>query len=174
MATVIQPCFEPPAGPPATGAAASITPPHSANGKADVPEGVPSELSDLELDPRTAAAPVATPIQDDIQPDHYYGGGKIPVFKPVSRVVPDLSNEHYRCLCEYLVLTRRIDNGSVSRFPVLHQSGGEIWHAIWDHQSHPAEGVVSAFLQNRSTGNMSSWLIRLCVGPMPFHLSMKR
>lgn len=81
--------FESLAGAPAADAA-SITPPHSVNGKGDAPEGVPSELSDLELDPKahTAAAPDATPNkeeeEEEIEPDHYYGGGKIPVFKPVS------------------------------------------------------------------------------------------
>lgn len=76
---------------------ASITPPHSANGKKDAPEGLPSELSDLELDARSAAAPEETTIkqeeqeepmqeeEEDIEPDHYYGGGKIPVFKPVGQ-----------------------------------------------------------------------------------------
>lgn len=75
---------------------ASITPPQSANGKKDAPEGVPSELSDLELDPKTAPVPDEPPIKqeeqeedgddEDIEPDHYYGGGKIPVFKPVSKI----------------------------------------------------------------------------------------
>ncbi|KAJ5166878.1 uncharacterized protein N7482_005659 [Penicillium canariense] len=67
----------------------SITPPQSANGKKNAPEGVPSELSDLELDPKLAPVPDETPIkqeepeqEEDIEPDHYYGGGKIPVFKP--------------------------------------------------------------------------------------------
>lgn len=71
---------------------ASITPPQSANGKKDVPDGVPSELSDLELDPKPVAETETdpTPIkqeepgEEEIEPDHYYGGGKIPVFKPVS------------------------------------------------------------------------------------------
>lgn len=71
---------------------ASITPPQSANGKKDVPEGLPTELSDLELDPKTAPVPDEPSIKqeevddddEDIEPDHYYGGGKIPVFKPVS------------------------------------------------------------------------------------------
>lgn len=80
-AALDQPRFESLAGAPTTDAA-SITPPHSVNGKA---EGVPSELSDLELDPKATAAPDATPPkEDEIEPDHYYGGGKIPVFKPVS------------------------------------------------------------------------------------------
>lgn len=77
---------------------ASITPPHSANGKKEAPEGVPADLSDLELDRQTAPVPETTQIKQeeieeeiediedigDIEPDHYYGGGKIPVFKPVS------------------------------------------------------------------------------------------
>lgn len=73
----------------------SITPPQSANGKKDAPEGVPSELSDLELDRKSASVPGDHQIKrepfeeeeviEDIEPDHYYGGGKIPVFKPVSR-----------------------------------------------------------------------------------------
>ncbi|KAJ5627884.1 hypothetical protein N7490_010112 [Penicillium lividum] len=71
---------------------ASITPPQSANGKKDAPEGVPSELSDLELDAKSATAQDEIPIkteengepghEEEIEPDHYYGGGKIPVFKP--------------------------------------------------------------------------------------------
>lgn len=36
-----------------------------------------SELSDLELEDEEE--------EEDIEPDHYYDGGKIPVFKPVSR-----------------------------------------------------------------------------------------
>lgn len=87
-----QPHLDPLAGGPLVDSA-SITPPHSANGKKDVPEGVPSELSDLELDPKSAPIPKETPIkqeeqeqeeEEDIEPDHYYGGGKVPVFKPVS------------------------------------------------------------------------------------------
>ncbi|KAJ5937858.1 hypothetical protein N7454_004200 [Penicillium verhagenii] len=80
---------------PLTGApvnSASITPPQSANGKKDVPEGVPSELSDLELDAKSATAQNDIPIkmeeleepeaEEEVTPDHYYGGGKVPVFKP--------------------------------------------------------------------------------------------
>lgn len=73
----------------------SITPPQSANGKKDAPEGVPSELSDLELDRGSAPAPDTIKVKqeeieegveqaEEIEPDHYYGGGKVPVFKPVS------------------------------------------------------------------------------------------
>ena len=83
-AALDQPLFESVAVPATT--AASITPPHSANGKKEVPDGVPSELSDLELDPHATGAPETASVEEeeeDIEPDHYYGGGKIPVFKPV-------------------------------------------------------------------------------------------
>lgn len=80
----------------------SITPPQSANGKKDAPEGVPSELSDLELDRKSASVSGEPQIKrepfeeeeviEDIEPDHYYGGGKIPVFKPVSS--PNLQIPH--------------------------------------------------------------------------------
>jgi hypothetical protein len=67
MAATIDPSHcDPLTGVPAVDSA-SITPPQSANGKTTVPEGVPSEEE-----------------AEDIEPDHYYGGGKIPVFKPVS------------------------------------------------------------------------------------------
>lgn len=81
-----QPPVESLAGGPATDAApTSITPPHSANGKTDAPDGVPSELSDLELDSKANAPPATVSLEEEeIEPDHYYGGGKIPVFKPVS------------------------------------------------------------------------------------------
>lgn len=92
MATALeQPAFDPlpSGGPHETDATTSMTPPNSANGKKDALEGVPSELSDLELDSNNNAAAAtdatgATAADDEIVPDHYYGGGKIPVFKPVS------------------------------------------------------------------------------------------
>ncbi|CEN62659.1 Putative DNA damage-responsive repressor GIS1/RPH1, jumonji superfamily [Aspergillus calidoustus] len=85
-ATIDRPFHESIAGGPATDAA-SITPPHSVNGRKDAPDGVPSELSDLELDSKAVGAQEAPSIEDaeeleEIEPDHYYGGGKIPVFKP--------------------------------------------------------------------------------------------
>ena len=83
-AALEQPPYKPAAG---GDAASSFTPPNSANGKKDAPDGVPSELSDLELDPKAGAAPENASIEEEeeeIEPDHYYGGGKIPVFKPVS------------------------------------------------------------------------------------------
>lgn len=91
-ATAERPPIEPSAGGPATATAtatatdgASITPPHSVNGKKEASDG--NEMSDLELESKPAGAqePAAAENKlEDIEPDHYYGGGKIPVFKPVS------------------------------------------------------------------------------------------
>ena len=52
----------------------TLTPP--ASEEADKNDYSGSELSELDLDPDD---------NGEIVPDHYYGGGKIPVFKPVSR-----------------------------------------------------------------------------------------
>lgn len=74
--------------------AASMTPPNSADGKKNTSDAAPSELSDLDLDHHaaapsveeaTAAAAAAAAVEEEnIEPDHYYEGGRIPVFKPVS------------------------------------------------------------------------------------------
>ena len=70
---------------PAPPEGASITPPHSTNGKGGGSDGAPSELSDMEIDPKPEAQPDAAPEEvEEIEPDHFYGDGKIPVFKPVS------------------------------------------------------------------------------------------
>ena len=50
----------------------ALTPP--ASEEADKQDDSGSELSDLELEPEDIS---------EIEPDHYYEGGKIPVFKPV-------------------------------------------------------------------------------------------
>jgi hypothetical protein len=101
-ATIDQLHCDPLAGAPAADSA-SITPPQSANGKTMAPEGVPSELSDLELDHKAAPAPETAEVKEeeveDIEPDHYYGGGKIPVFKPVSALhVPHTKSWRYCAL----------------------------------------------------------------------------
>jgi hypothetical protein len=57
----------------------TLTPP--ASEEADKHGESSSELSDLELDGDD---------NGEILPDHYYDGGKIPVFKPV-RIIPLLS-----------------------------------------------------------------------------------
>lgn len=63
----------------------ALTPPTSENtDKKDDDTG--SELSDLEPEEREpSVAPKNEPIkEEEIFPDHYYEGGKVPVFKPVS------------------------------------------------------------------------------------------
>ena len=53
----------------------TLTPP--ASGESDKHDGSSSELSDLELEDDD---------NGEIVPDHYYEGGKVPVFKPVGPV----------------------------------------------------------------------------------------
>ena len=50
----------------------ALTPP--ASEEADKQDDSGSELSDLDLEPEDVS---------EIEPDHYYEGGRIPVFKPV-------------------------------------------------------------------------------------------
>lgn len=68
----------------------ALTPPTSEemNHNNDIDDGS-SDLSELDLDPEN---------EEEIVPDHYYGGGKVPVFKPVCRC-------YYRCT-HLLVSTR--------------------------------------------------------------------
>ena len=63
----------------------ALTPPTSENTeKKDDESG--SELSDLEPEEPPEEPPVPPNVRDqeEIVPDHYYEGGKVPVFKPVS------------------------------------------------------------------------------------------
>lgn len=60
----------------------TLTPP--ASEEADKHNDSGSDLSDLEVDSEE---------NGEIVPDHYYDGGKIPVFKPVSQ------SRNFRCLC---------------------------------------------------------------------------
>ena len=146
-AALDQPFPDSVAAPPAT-EAASITPPHSVKGKKDAPEGALSDLSDLELDPNAGGGPDAMSIEaeeEDIEPDHYYGGGKVPVFKPVSlefafeREYPPVRTQ----LTDWLPAS---DHGPVSRFPALHQEGREIWYAVGNRQGRSSERMVRCAL----------------------------
>ena len=65
----------------------ALTPPTSENtDKKDEESG--SELSDLEPEEPSEDVPIQPNVNDqEIVPDHYYEGGKVPVFKPVSILV---------------------------------------------------------------------------------------
>ena len=63
----------------------ALTPPTSENtDRKDDDSG--SELSDLEPEEPLEEHPIQPNVkeQEEIVPDHYYEGGKVPVFKPVS------------------------------------------------------------------------------------------
>ena len=66
----------------------ALTPPTSENtDKKDDESG--SELSDLEPEELAEDAPIQPNVseEEEIVPDHYYEGGKVPVFKPVSILI---------------------------------------------------------------------------------------
>ena len=83
---------------------AALTPPTSEdNDKRD--ERMSSELSDIDSDDG-----------EDIEPDHYFDGGKIPVFKPVrSRVAQSLHRQVRRelatCTCRWGCMQKQKESG---------------------------------------------------------------
>ena len=94
---------------------ATLTPPASEH--TDKHDDSGSELSDLEPEADT---------HDEIFPDHYYGGGKIPVFKPVCLLHQDaisIATTHWHSLPHALSsikLTYSTDNGPVSQLQIIH------------------------------------------------------
>lgn len=90
----------------------ALTPPTSEdmNSKMDDGSSDLSELSDLEDDDD----------EEEIVPDHYYDGGKIPVFKPV-RIT--YKRESWRlCALHHTVFAdMRKDNGSISQLQEVHR-----------------------------------------------------
>ncbi|PGH01625.1 hypothetical protein AJ79_07873 [Helicocarpus griseus UAMH5409] len=74
---------------------ASMTPPASADGEKMTLDNTSSDLSDIDMDsssnanttttttaPDSSTAATTAEKEEEIHPDHFYGGGKIPVFKP--------------------------------------------------------------------------------------------
>ena len=117
----------------------ALTPPTSENtDKKDYDSGSDlSDLSDREPDHVEAtvepkAEPIEEPeetpkdegIEEEIVPDHYYGGGKVPVFKPVSALIPILLHSllrgHIMIDCMGVAYIH-LDHEPVSKLPGLHQ-----------------------------------------------------
>ena len=72
----------------------ALTPPSSENtDKKEDDSG--SELSELE--PEEPSFEPKAEEDDDIVPDHFYEGGKVPVFKPVSAQLPIPENSWSDC-----------------------------------------------------------------------------
>ena len=61
----------------ASAPANALTPPTSEDMNTKMEDDNSSDLSDLDMDVDNEED------EEEITPDHYYGGGKIPVFKPV-------------------------------------------------------------------------------------------
>ena len=102
----------------------ALTPPTSENtDKKDDESG--SELSDLEPEeaPEGYPFPPNAKEQEEIVPDHYYEGGKVPVFKPVSilralEVSKPVLATLVRSSCRHTDMP--IDDESVSQFQRFH------------------------------------------------------
>lgn len=112
------------------------------------PEGIPSELSDLELDHKAPPVPETAEVKEeeveDIEPDHYYGGGKIPVFKPVSPLhVPDTKLWRYCTFLRDWLTGGTLDHGPISRLPGLHQENRQIRNAGRNRESGSSKRMVS-------------------------------
>ena len=75
--------FDEPAGPDLAIPKHALTPPTSED--MERRERSSSELSECEGDHN---------VEEDIEPDHYYGGGRVPVFKPVCQ---EFSISRNRC-----------------------------------------------------------------------------
>ena len=124
----------------------ALTPPTSENTeKKDDESG--SELSDLEPEEPPEEPPVLPNVKDqeEIVPDHYYEGGKVPVFKPVSILQalrgPSLWHAKGPCLCVPSTDTSQ-DNESVSQFQRIHPEDRQVWHEGRHRQGHPPQRMV--------------------------------
>lgn len=104
----------------------TLTPPASEG--TDKPYDSGSELSDLEVETTEKTDNKVDDNDGEIQPDHYYEGGKIPVFKPVCA----LYNPHPSCVClkiprnclwydmQKLISRVSLDNGPVPQLQDIH------------------------------------------------------
>jgi hypothetical protein len=114
---------------------AALTPPTSEdNDKRD--ERMSSELSEIDSDDG-----------EDIEPDHYFEGGKIPVFKPVrcraarnftvdilylrDDVVGNMRHE------KWLLTFCCADYGPVPQLQKIHRQDRQARDEVWHRQSHP-------------------------------------
>lgn len=114
----------------------ALTPPTS-EGTNKKEEDSDSELSDLEpeLVEEPAAPTSEAAVDEEIRPDHYYEGGNVPVFKPVSFSVRQ----------RIVTLNDRSDpdHESISKLQRLCSQNRQIWNEIWYCESHSTSGVVS-------------------------------
>lgn len=74
----------------------ALTPPTSEGTKGNNDDDTSSELSDLEPEELPKLEHNEAPVveePEEVAPDHYYGDGKIPVFKPVGHnLSPDVES----------------------------------------------------------------------------------
>jgi len=118
---------------------AALTPPTSEDNDKRF-ERMSSELSELDSDDG-----------EDIEPDHYFEGGKIPVFKPVCRQLrlrlvkltnlrePAVMTVTIVRLVKVILTVIRIDHGTVPQLQALHRQDRQVRHEVWYCQGYSAD-----------------------------------
>jgi hypothetical protein len=89
-----------------------------------------SDLSDLDMDDEDIG---------DIEPDHYFDDGAIPVFKPVCFPYLQL------CVPRYKMQSRTNatpDHGSIPRFQEVRRQNQQIWHEVGYCQDYSPQRMV--------------------------------
>lgn len=121
----------------------ALTPPTSEDNDKRF-ERMSSELSELDSDDG-----------EDIEPDHYFEGGKIPVFKPVGCLYADnllprprSTRAHVMTMTRgnklhKILTTTCTDNGPVSQFQALHRQDRQAWNEVGYRQGYSTSGMVS-------------------------------
>jgi len=121
----------------------ALTPPTSEDNDKRF-ERMSSELSELDSDDG-----------EDIEPDHYFEGGKIPVFKPVGCLHannllprPRSTRAHVMTMTRGNKLDKILtiictDNGPVSQFQALHRQDRQAWNEVGYRQGYSTSGMVS-------------------------------
>ena len=122
----------------------ALTPPTSeSTGKKDDDDSG-SELSELEPEESVEEPEVEPQIKEEIEeeivPDHYYEGGKVPVFKPVSNA--QNIDIFFPCGRERKTADGFPDDEAVSEFQRLYTKNRQIRHEIWHCQSDTPKRMV--------------------------------
>jgi hypothetical protein len=65
----------------------ALTPPTSEDNNIRIDDDASSDLSELDFD--------LDDEEEDVEPDHYWGEGKVPVFKPVRHMLTTRNHLHF-------------------------------------------------------------------------------
>ena len=141
----------------------ALTPPASEDTNKHNDSG--SELSDLELDGE---------FSEEIQPDHYYEGGKIPVFKPVGNFSFNflaITVFPLCCLSNFTDLRSvMVDNGPIPKFQAFYTQDRQVWNEVRYCEGYTTERMVRAPIKPLVSGIAANTTL----GEMPCQPLMSR